>query len=159
MAIDVERYYRTHGPMVLRRCRKLLRDEEQARDAMHDVFVQLLRHGERLDGTGPASLLFRIATNVCLNRLRTRRRQPEDGAEELMLRIAGTDDPAARSLARGLLRRLFAAGGDDSAVVAVLYLHDRMTLEEVAAELKMSVSGVRKRLRKLRGQLSELEDV
>ena len=29
MAIDIEDYYRRHGPMVLRRCRSLLRDEPQ----------------------------------------------------------------------------------------------------------------------------------
>ena len=42
MAIDVEAAYRRYGPMVLRRCRQMLRDEQQATDAMQDVFVQLL---------------------------------------------------------------------------------------------------------------------
>ena len=45
---------------------------------MHDVFVQLLVHHERLVDHGASSLLYRIATNVCLNRLRSRARRPED---------------------------------------------------------------------------------
>ncbi len=76
MSVDVAAHYRTYGPMVLRRCRALLRDEEAAVDAMHDVFVQLLRHGERLDERRPASLLLRIATHVCLNKVRSTRRRP-----------------------------------------------------------------------------------
>ncbi len=43
MVVDVEEYYRKYGPMVLRRCWRLLHDEEMAVDAMHDVFADLLR--------------------------------------------------------------------------------------------------------------------
>ena len=50
--------------MVLRRCRKLLRDEHAARDAMHDVFVQVLSRSDELVDQAPSSLLFRIATNL-----------------------------------------------------------------------------------------------
>jgi RNA polymerase sigma factor (sigma-70 family) len=143
--------------MVLRRCRKLLGDEPAARDAMHDVFVQLLSHADKLSEQAPSSLLFRIATNVCLNRLRSRRRRPEDGDPDLLVEIAAQTDPAARSAARAALDALFRHEPDDSALIAVLHLHDKMTLEEVAAEVGMSVSGVRKRLHKLRMKLHSLE--
>lgn len=78
MPIDVDAAYRRYGAMVLRRCRRLVRDEGKALDAMHDVFVNLLRSRDRLDGAAPASLLMRMATNVCLNQLRGERRRPED---------------------------------------------------------------------------------
>jgi len=124
---------------------------------MHDVFVQVLtREGELVD-QAPSSLLFRIATNVCLNRLRTRRRRPEDGDPALVDEIAEQTDPAARSAARSALDRLFRHEPDDTALIAVLHLHDKMTLEEVAAEVGMSVSGVRKRLDKLRAKLRHQE--
>jgi RNA polymerase sigma-70 factor (ECF subfamily) len=142
--------------MVLRRCRKLLGDDQSARDAMHDVFVQILSHADGLSDRAPSSLLFRIATNVCLNRLRTRKRRPEDG-DALLVEIAETTDPAARSAARAALDALFRHEPDDTALIAVLHLHDRMTLEEVAAEVGMSVSGVRKRLSRLRTKLHALE--
>jgi RNA polymerase sigma-70 factor, ECF subfamily len=143
--------------MVLRRCRKLLGDDQSARDAMHDVFVQLLSHADRLDDQAPSSLLFRIATNVCLNRIRTRKRRPEDGDPELIVEIAEATDPAARSAARAALDALFRHEPDDTALIAILHLHDKMTLEEVAAEVGMSVSGVRKRLVKLRTKLHAME--
>lgn len=124
---------------------------------MHDVFVQILSRADQLDDRAPSSLLFRIATNVCLNKLRTRRRRPEDGDPELLVEIAERTDPASRSAARAALDTLFRHEPDDTALIAVLHLHDRMTLEEVAAEVGMSVSGVRKRLSKLRTKLHALE--
>jgi RNA polymerase sigma-70 factor (ECF subfamily) len=142
--------------MVLRRCRKLLGDEHAARDAMHDVFVQILSRSDELVHEAPSSLLFKIATNVCLNKLRSRKRRPEDG-DQTLLDIAEHTDPQARSAARSILDALFRHEPDDTALIAVLHLHDRMTLEEVAAEVGMSVSGVRKRLAKLRSKLHHLE--
>ena len=155
--VDSEIYYATYAPMVLRRCRKLLGDEHSARDAMHDVFVQILSRADQLVEQAPSSLLFRIATNVCLNRMRSRKRRPEDGDADLLAEIAEKTDPAAQSAARSVLDKLFRNEPETTALIAVLHLHDKMTLEEVAAEVGMSVSGVRKRLAKLRSKLHQLE--
>ncbi len=87
MAIDVESLYTRYGPMVLRRCRAMLRQEDEAADAMQDVFVRLLVERSRLDPKACSSLLYRVATNVCLNRLRSRRRRPEDAQSELLLNV------------------------------------------------------------------------
>ena len=157
MPVDSYTYYTTYGPMVLRRCRQLLRDDHAARDAMHDVFVQVLTRADELDDRAPSSLLFRIATNVCLNRLRSRRRRGEHDDPELLVDIAETTDPEKRNTARAMLDTLFRHEPDTTAVIAVLHLHDKMTLEEVAAEVGMSVSGVRKRLDKLRSKLHAME--
>jgi RNA polymerase sigma-70 factor (ECF subfamily) len=155
MAVDVESLYRSHGPLVLRRCRSLLRDETKAVDAMHDVFVELLRRKDSLHDAAPAGLLLTAATNVCLNRLRSERRRPEDGDEDLLSRIAalGGEDPERLSLARRALARIFGGEPESTRLIAVLLYVDRLTLEETAAEVGMSVSGVRKRLRTLKERL------
>ena len=148
--------------MVLRRCRTLLRHDAKAQDALQDVFVALLRHQDRLQDEAPAALLLRVATNVCLNRLRTERRHPEDADDERLLQIAGTaeGDSDARTIARDLLAKLFRPDDPLAAstqTIAVMHLVDGMTLEEVAREAGLSVSGVRKRLRTARARLSQLE--
>ena len=157
MAIDVEAAYRRYGPMVVRRCRVVLKDEQQAVDAMQDVFVQLLRHRERLEDRGMSSLLYRMATNVCLNRIRSRTRRPEDAGGDLFARIAAATEDEARTAARQLLDRALGREPASTATIAVLHLHDGMTLQEVADTVGLSVSGVRKRLRKLKASLAELE--
>ncbi|HEY3359659.1 MAG TPA: sigma-70 family RNA polymerase sigma factor [Polyangia bacterium] len=159
MAIDVENLYRTHGPMVLRRCRRLLRDDQRAIDAMQDTFVQVLRRQDSLSGEAPAGLLLRVATNVCLNHLRTTRRHPESPDDELLARIASTEDVGARAAARALLGAIFGREQVSTQAIAVMFLLDGMTYEEIAAEVGLSVSGVRKRLRTLKGRVAELGEV
>ena len=153
--LDVEGLYRRYGPMVLRRCRSLLGDEQEAVDAMQDVFVQLLRHRERLNPAAPSSLLWRIATNVCLNRLRSRRRRPEDPSSERLHQLAVALGEGRRNLARDLLERIFGPEPESTATIAVMFFVEGYTYEEVAEAMDMSVSGVRKRLRTLRARLPE----
>ncbi len=157
-AVDIESLYRQFGPMVLRRCRQLLRDEDAARDAMQDVFVQVLRR-ETMVLAHPSSLLYRIATNTCLNLLRDRRRHPEDRDDDLLARIATAEDHGAELEARSVLDRLFGREKESTRTLAVLHLLDGFTLEETAKLVGMSVSGVRKRLRLLRDRVRELEGV
>jgi RNA polymerase sigma-70 factor (ECF subfamily) len=158
MAVDIESFYRSHGPMVLRRCRHLLRDESKAVDAMHDVFVEILRRKDSLDASSPAGLLLTTATHLCLNRLRSERRKPEDCDDDMLMHIANLNDEATaegRTLAGRILDRLFAGQPESTRLIAVLHYVDRLTLEEVASEVGMSVSGVRKRLRGLKDRLPE----
>jgi RNA polymerase sigma-70 factor (ECF subfamily) len=158
VAIDVEETYRRFGPMVMRRCKHLLRDEQLALDTMHDVFVNLLIHQQRLDDRALSSLLYRVATNLSLNRLRSRARRPETPSSDLLMRIAEISDEEDVAHARSLLDRAFGREPVSTRTIAVLHLHDGMTLSEVASTVGLSVSGVRKRLRKLKRILKELDD-
>lgn len=158
MSVDVASLYEQYGPMVYRRCKFLLRNEEKAMEATQDVFVQVLRRQKDLQVHAPSSLLYRIATNVSLNRIRTAKRHPEHQDDELLMRIAGATQVEEQTLAASLLQKLFGNEKESTATIAVLHLLDGYTLEETAAEVGMSVSGVRKRLRVLRAHLKELQE-
>ena len=159
MAIDVEDFYRRYGPMVLRRCRAMLRDEEAALDAMQDVFVQVLRREKDLDDSGPSSLLYTIATNICLNIIRKTKRRPETSTDTMLLEIAGTDDPERTALTGHFLDQLFSREKETTRSIAVFHYVDGFTLEETAKMVGLSVSGVRKRLRTLRQRGLALREV
>jgi RNA polymerase sigma-70 factor (ECF subfamily) len=153
--VDVQALFERYGPMVLRRCRRLLRDEDEARDLAQDVFVQVLRRRASLSEQYPSSLLFRIATNLCLNRIRDRKREPCAQGDVILDRIAcHHDQDSALTLAR-----LFGRHQESTRTMAVMHYLDGMTLEQVARECRMSVSGVRKRLRALRASLHQMEAV
>ena len=154
--LDVDLLIRRYGPMVLRRCRQLLKDEDEAVDACQDVFVRLCERGGRLDASHPSSLLYITATNFCLNRIRDRGRHAVPTADGQLERIAAAGTPEARSDARILLEGLFRRQPASSRTIAVLHYLDGLTLEEVASEVGLSVSGVRKRLRNLRRVLGEM---
>ena len=158
MSLDVEALYRTHGPMVHRRCQQLLRDPAEAEDISQEVFLRLLEKREGLTAEFPSSLLWNIATRLCLNRIRDRKRRGGDSpGEDLLEKIASLGDDYQRLEARNLLDRLFGRHPESTRTIAVLHLLDGMTLEEVASAVGMSVSGVRKRIRVLRSSLNLLE--
>jgi RNA polymerase sigma-70 factor (ECF subfamily) len=145
MAIDIEFYYGKYMPMVLRRCRQMLRDEEDALDAAQDVFVRLLRGGTRLHGRFPSSLLYTIATNVCLNRIRWNRRHAEDPSE-VMDGFGAAERAYDRVEARMVLDAVFEAESESTRAICFMYHADGMTLKEIGGTVGLSVSGVRKRL-------------
>ena len=151
--LDVGALSRRYGPMVLRRCRQLLRNEDEALDACQDVFVRLIERRRHLDAQYPSSLLYRMATNVCLNRIRDHGRRPEEPDDERLQAIACLEEPGGGSYAHLLLEWLFARHPESSRTIAVLHHVDGLTLEQVAAECGLSVSGVRKRLKRLRQDL------
>jgi RNA polymerase sigma-70 factor (ECF subfamily) len=155
LAEDVEALYRSYGPMVLRRCRQLLGDEEKAAEAMQDTFVKLLTRRD-MQVEYPSSLLYRIATNTCLNRIRSKSRRPETPNDDLLQRIAAAPEPDIIEF-RDLLGLIFKQEKPSTRTIAVLHLVDGLTLQEVADAVGMSVSGVRKRLRLLKQHVQELE--
>jgi RNA polymerase sigma-70 factor (ECF subfamily) len=159
--LDVAALSDRYGPMVLRRCRRLLRDEDEALDACQDVFVRVIERRHRLDGRYPSSLLYTMATHVCLNRIRDRARGGRslayDVDDERLEAIACAEVPGAESEARMLLDWLFGRHPPSSRTIAVLHHVDGLTLEQVAVETGLSVSGVRKRLRRLRETLATLK--
>ncbi len=158
LKIDVEEYYKKYGPMVLRRCRWLLKDEEKALDAMQDVFVLLLRNLDRLDGFYPSSLLYRMATNVCLNIIRDSKKMPETRDEQILYSIAALNDPYSQSMDNDAINRLFDGEKESTRVISVLHYIDKLSLEETAKVVGLSISGVRRRLRLLRKKAKMLQE-
>jgi RNA polymerase sigma-70 factor (ECF subfamily) len=156
--LDVDALYRKYGPMVLRRCRALLIDEEQAMDAAQETFVKLIRYQDRLDDRAPSSMLYTIATNVSLNLIRASRRRPRSAGDEVLERIASTDDMESRVLDRTVIDGIFGRERASTRTMAVMHYVDGMTLEEVAGHVGLSVSGVRKRLRQLKERTRAREE-
>ena len=150
---DIEAFYVRYGPMVLRRCRRLLGDEQAAYDAAQEVFLKVVTRRGRLTGDYPSALLFRIATNICLNRLREDRRRGLRQHASLPPELFLAPAPEAAVSAGSVLDHLFENESDDARQIAVMYFVDGMTLKEIAAALELSTSGVHKRLDRLRRKI------
>ena len=144
--------YRTYGGRVFARCHYLLKNKEEAQDALHEVFIKV---GNNLDGfrneASPLTWMTRIATNHCLNVIRAQRapwhekyRQEVDVAQKL--------DDGAFSLAenRELLRLCLARVAELDASLAELATYafvDDMKQADICALVGMSAPTLRKRLR------------
>ena len=157
--IDIKEYYLRYGPMVLRRCRRLLKDEEKAKDAAQEVFAKVLIHQKRLKNQYPSSLLFRISTNTCLNMIRDQHSHSSISSEDPMHGIAFYDEGEKRIMMQDILEKIFRKEKPSTREIAVMFFVDGMTLREISGEIGLSVSGVRKRIREFRSRAQTMREI
>ena len=139
--------YKQYGPAVYRRCLRLLKEPEAAKDATQEVFMKLVRDMPKLeDRETVLPWMYRVATNHCLNLRRNSQRRGEDQSET-ELEVASTtptDVYPDRALAQSVLSRFDAA----TQAVAVGVIVDGMEHEEVAGALGISRRTVHRKLTK-----------
>ena len=148
---DFGELYQKSGPMVLRRCRFLLNDEDMALDAMQDVFLKIMENNYRIKDMC-SSLFYVTATRICLNMIRARkiRTGPDFDAIAEMMVDEFSEIEAEKIEARDVLEKLFSSRDSKDSLIATLHFVDGLTLEETAEQIGMSVSGVRKRISELK---------
>jgi RNA polymerase sigma-70 factor (ECF subfamily) len=79
---------RAHAGRLLAVARRMLRSDDDARDALQEAFLQAFRGIGKFEGEARLSTwLHRIVVNACLMRLRSRSRKPEQPIEELLPRF------------------------------------------------------------------------
>jgi RNA polymerase sigma-70 factor (ECF subfamily) len=80
-----ETLVRTHSGRMLSVCRRILRSDEEAKDAVQEAFVSAFRAIRSFEGTCQlGTWLHRIAVNASLMRLRTRKRRPEESIDDML---------------------------------------------------------------------------
>jgi RNA polymerase sigma-70 factor, ECF subfamily len=128
--------YRQHGPIIYRRCLRLLRNPEAARDATQEVFLRLVRDApDLLDREDLTPWLYRVATNHCLNLKRDARHRGETALEDGSEPSTDRPDDHLDSI---LVKRLLARFDAVTQLIAVAVLVDEREHEEVAAALGLS---------------------
>ena len=152
MAIDVAAWYEKYGPMVIRRCRKILTDGDETLDAVQDVFLNLLRSAPRLHGQFPSSLLYTMATNVCLNRLRKKKWEIPGGFFIDGEAGSSIDEGFGQVEAELLLEDILSDESEMNRAICFMYHADGMTLKEIGEAVGLSISAVGKRLEAFKGR-------
>jgi RNA polymerase sigma-70 factor (ECF subfamily) len=134
-AASIERLYRSHGHIVLRRARSILGSEADAQEALQEVFASLLREPDALrEARSIVGWLYQATTHFCLNQLRNRK----TGARLLELHPKPAESAPGSAEALAELRRLLPRMHPDAAA-ALVYRHlDGMTHDEVAELLGCS---------------------
>lgn len=132
---DAATLYRLHGAVVYRRCLRLLRDREAARDATQEVFLRLVRDELHLFSREDVlPWLYRVATNHCLNQRRAARHRAAVALDEAPEPACPARDRLDHLLAERVLARFDAV----TRYVAVAVLVDGQEQEEVAQALGLS---------------------
>ncbi len=168
-----ERLVNEHGGRMLAVARRMLRNDEEARDALQEAFLLAFRGLPRFEGQSRLSTwLHRIVVNASLMKLRSRRAHPEESIEPLLptfledghssVSYGDWPESADRLLERAEVRERVRASIDRLPVTyrTVLLLRDIEELDtgEVAEALGISANAVKIRLHRARQALRELLD-
>jgi RNA polymerase sigma-70 factor (ECF subfamily) len=163
-----EEMVRTLGGRLLAVARRMLRDEEAARDAVQEAMLSAVRAIHNFDGHSRLSTwLHRIVVNAALMRIRTRQRKPEQSLEPLLPRFADDGhhaeavtswaDSAEQMIEREETRRMVRAAIDelpDSYRVLVMMRDiDGMSTEAAAAVFGITENALKLRLHRARQAL------
>jgi RNA polymerase sigma-70 factor, ECF subfamily len=152
--------YDRHARSLFAFARAMLHDPAEAEDVLHEAFMALLR--ERGGSTPPRSLrawLYQVARNLCLNRLRARRRADRAiGAATTLDGFASAPALVDSALEAAEVRaRLVAAVGRLPETLAELYRLRTagLSYEEVSQALGVPVGTVKSRMHEMVGRLRE----
>jgi RNA polymerase sigma-70 factor (ECF subfamily) len=145
---DLATLYRRYGPLVLRRGRRFLGSQAAAEELVHEVFLRALESPDLFrDERSPVRWLYRVATNLCLNRLRDDRRRAsllsEHGPTVWAQREA--ESPEARAFLDKLWRTL----EPELAEIGVLYWVDGLTTAEIGRMHEVSDRTIANRLERI----------
>ncbi len=144
----------------------VLRDVEEAEDAMQDAWSKAWQHVANFHGESKFSTWFtRIVLNQCLMRLRSSKRRPTMQLEEsaspdsdrpvmqFATDDAGPEEQFATAEMRSLIRREIALLPPLLREPLILRDLDQLPIETVAQRLESSVPAVKSRLLRARSEL------
>lgn len=158
------------GGRLLSVARRLLRDEDDARDCLQDAFLSAFRAIDRFEGQAKlGTWLHRIVVNACLMRLRSRKRHPEDlidpqlpELDQYGFRIGPTEMTAAtadelleRKEVRREVREAIDALPEGYRTVLVLRDIEELDTAETAELLEVTPGAVKTRLHRARVALRD----
>lgn len=146
---DAERAVEEYGNSLYRLCAVMLRNREDAQDAVQECFLRYITKApDFADAEHEKAWLIRVATNICRDMLRWRKHSSYLSLDEI--RNLGASEDNAQIL--GLLVSL------EEKYRVIIHLHyvEGYKTEELSAMLGISSAAVRKRLQRGRDMLREL---
>ena len=144
----IRRLYTEYAFFIHRRCKRMLGNEAEADDALQEVFLQLIRHAEKLEERETLlPWLNRVTTNHCLSCIRQRSSRPQAGLEVEELpdtKTALFDTLLAR---QDLVSWLVGSAAEEERESVIRYFLHEESVEAIAAATRVSVPTVRRRIR------------
>lgn len=166
-----EELVRAYSPRLLAVARRIVGNDEEARDVIQDAFLNAFRSLRNFHGDARLSTwLHRIVVNSALMKLRTRRRKPEESIEPLLPafladghyaeKFSSWDEQADAALSRNetqeVVRRRIDELPESFRTVLVLRDIEGLDTEETARVLDTTPNAVKIRLHRARAALRTL---
>lgn len=152
--------YRAVFPLVLAKCRRMLRGHSDASDLAQEVFVRLWTHRELVqDPDALTAWLYRTSTRLVIDRFRKRALSEESLFHLQSMGRAEVDDHSVERFASRRKLRVIASDFPAKELeAAILNRLDRLTHPEIAEVMGVGERTVRRLLTRFDERVSLLEE-
>jgi RNA polymerase sigma factor (sigma-70 family) len=156
--VDIANLYAKHADWVYRKCLRYTKCEEDARDLVQEVFMELQKAASSFRREcAPFTLLYRITVNRCYMHLRKRYRH--DDHFVLFDESDGTGSQRTFNQHSSIdLKKILNKINPTTRLILFLHTVEGLTQEETAEVMNMSRRALNKRLSRLKSDLNYLRE-
>ena len=164
-----EKLMEKYQKLIINTAFRMVGDRAEAEDIAQEVFLKSYSHGSRYEPRAKVSTwLFKITRNICLNRLRGKRRHPEVSLDSPIETEEGkvsrdisdkgqamSDDILEKKELQSLVKDAINSLPLKQRMAVILAKYDNLPYEEIARIMGCSVTAVKLRLHRAKAGLKE----
>ncbi len=153
--VILQRYY----TKIWRLSLSILKDEQEAEDAVQEIFLTLWQNLASWDPEGKAKFstwIYRVSFNKCIDIKRKNR--PETHGDEMVIAAAGDENAYQEALQKQVAEKLAALMKtlpDMQAMALRLYYYHELSIDEIAVKLDRSEQSIRSLLKRGKATLKD----
>ena len=154
----LEDLYRQYYQQTFRVCLRYMKSAEEAHEMTQETFINVNRGLGSFQGlSSPMTWIYRIAVNLCLTRLASRRREREGIVRYFdESRTAPDGDDGDKAFRRLEAENLLKDANQVTRRILYLYFGDGLTQSQIAVSLGVSRVAVTRRINRFRNKAVEL---
>ncbi|GAB3501791.1 RNA polymerase sigma factor [Emticicia fontis] len=152
-----EEIYDRYVDKVYRKCLSFVKNEAQAEDFTHDIFLRVvLKLGSFKEHAKFSTWLYSITYNYCMDQVRQTKKQAEVALDENFdLADDGDDLELVEMQTQGLKKALQKIDPDERAILLMKY-QDDFSIKEISETFKITESAVKMRLMRTKEKLKKI---
>lgn len=152
-----EELYDRYVDKVYRKCLSFVKNEAQAEDFTHDIFLRVvLKVGSFKEHAKFSTWLYSITYNYCMDQVRQVKKQAEIAFDENFDLEDDTEDlELVEMQTQGLKKALQKIDPDEKAILLMKY-QDNFSIKEISETFKITESAVKMRLMRTKEKLKKI---
>lgn len=152
-----EELYDRYVDKVYRKCLSFVKNEAQAEDFTHDIFLRVvLKVGSFKEHAKFSTWLYSITYNYCMDQVRQVKKQAEVALDENFDLEDDTEDlELVEMQTQGLKKALQKIDPDEKAILLMKY-QDNFSIKEISETFKITESAVKMRLMRTKEKLKKI---
>jgi RNA polymerase sigma factor (sigma-70 family) len=153
--------YRKYAGKVYGKCLSILRNDEQAQDAMQDIFMRILLNLATFNEKSTFSTwLYSVTYNHCIDLIRKRKKEQTLFSDEEVERapdVAADDIPDEYMLAMDVkhLQTVLDELDEDDRLILLMKYQDDMSIKDIADVLRKTESAIKMKIKRAKHKAQE----